>query len=186
MGLELIIGGISAVVGIFGAIGQANAANAAANAQNQAIDANNRAQERAAGEAREARATEAAAIGNSSLDNRRQRVREARIRRAQIIAASENAGTSKSSGQTGAIGALSTNLAGLLGNSLGEGAAAAGINAANQRGSDAITEGNKLSAGFQTQANSFQAQGAAIGAWTGAIQSGISGFSSIFDKPKTE
>lgn len=160
MGLELILGGVGALVGIFGAIGQMNAASEAAAAQREA-----------AGQQREARAIEGAANQNSATDSRRQRVREARIRRAQIIAASENAGTSKSSGQVGAVGALSTNLAGMLGTSLGESAAAQGINDKNQSAAD-----------FIGKANQAQANGAAIGAWTGAIQQGIGGFASIFDK----
>lgn len=163
MGLELILGGVSALVGVFGAIGQMNAASESAAAQRAAAD-----------QQKEASAIESAANQNNSTENRRQRVREARIRRAQIIAGAENAGTSQSSGAVGAVGALSTNLAGLLGNSLGEGAAARGINGANQRSAD-----------FMGVARQAEQNSATIGAWTNAIQSGISGFSSIFDKPKT-
>lgn len=163
MGLELILGGISALVGIFGAVGQMDAANRSAAAQRDA-----------AAQQREANNIQAAGQQNASTENRRQRVREARIRRAQILAASENAGTNSSSGSVGAVGALSTNLSGLLGNSLGETAANKGINAANQRSAD-----------FMGVARQAEQDGATIGAWTGAIQSGISGFSSIFDKPKT-
>lgn len=161
MGFGLIIGAISAVASVASGLAQASAAKKAA-----------RAQEAAAAEQKEARNVQAAATENTAMESRRQRVREARIRRAQIIAASENAGTNQSSGQSGAVGAISTNLAGLLGNSLGESAAARGINAANQRAEDQFG-----------RARQFEAKGAAIGAWGNAIQSGISGFSSIFDKP---
>jgi hypothetical protein len=160
MGLELILGAVSAIVGIFGAIGQADAANRSAAAQAQA-----------AAEQKESNQIQAAGTENTSSESRRQRVREGRIRRAQIIAASENAGTGQSSGQVGAVGALSTNLSGLLGSSLGEAAANRGINASNQRSAD-----------FMGVARQAEADGAVLGAWTGAIQSGISGFSSIFDK----
>lgn len=145
MGLELIIGGISAIVGVIGAVAQANAASNAAAAQKEASN------------------IQSAQTQVQSSQSRRQRVREARIRRAQIIAASENQGTSASSGQVGAVGALETNLSGLIGTSLGESRAAAGINRNTQRAAD------------------FTSQGNTIGAWTGAIQSGLGGFSSIFD-----
>ncbi len=159
MGIELVLAGISAVVGIFGAIGAAGAASEAAAAQRNA-----------AAMQKEANAIEGASNKNVSTESRRQRVRESRIRRAQIIAASENQGTSKSSGQIGAVGALSTNLAGALGSSLGSSAAATGINNANQKSADYIG-----------QANEAAQRGNTIGAWTGAIQKGIGGFSSIFD-----
>lgn len=160
MGLELIISGISALVGVFGAIGQMDAANRS-----------NAAQQQAAAAQKEANAVQAAGQENVAAESRRQRVREARIRRAQVIAASENAGTNQSSGQIGAVGALSTNLAGLLGNSLGEGATNRGINAANQRSAD-----------FMGIARQAEQDGATIGAWTNTIQSGLGGFQSIFDK----
>jgi hypothetical protein len=160
MGLELVLGAVSAIVGIFGAIGQADAANRSAAAQAQA-----------AAQQKEANQVQAAGQENVSTESRRQRVREGRIRRAQIIASSENAGTGQSSGQIGAVGAISTNLAGLVGSSLGESATNRGINVATQRSAD-----------FMGVARQAEADGAAIGAWTGAIQSGISGFSSIFDK----
>jgi len=149
MGLELVLGGLSAIVGVFGAIGQANAAAQAAAAQ------------------REANAIQGAQQKTAGVESRRQKVREARVRRAQIIAASENAGTTSSSGQVGAVGALSTNLAGLVGSSLGETKANEGVNKFTQASADATASGN------------------AIGAWTNVIQAGIGGFSSIFDKKKT-
>lgn len=146
MGLSLIFGAISAVVGIVGAIGQANAASQAAAAQ------------------RESRDIGSAQNKINAQNDRRARVREERVRRARIQAAAQNVGTSRSSGEVGAIGALSTNLAGLFGQSYGQSKANEGMNAADQKAADAINSGNM------------------IGAFTGAIQSGISGFSSVFDK----
>lgn len=146
MGIELIFGAISAVVGIAGAVMQAGAASEAAAAQ------------------RESRDIGAAQQKVNSQEDRRQRIREERIRRARILAASENVGTSRSSGEVGAIGALSTNLAGLFGQSMGQSKSNEGMNAADQRSADAINSGNM------------------IGAFTGAIQSGIGGFASVFDK----
>jgi len=147
MGLELILGGLSAIVGVIGGIAQASATASAANAQREANNIAGAQQETAA------------------TNSRRERIREQRIRRAQIIAASENTGTSSSSGQIGAIGALSTNLAGLVGNSLGESRANAGVNRQNQRAADYTASANM------------------IGAWTNTLQQGIGGFQSIFDQP---
>src|SRR5690606_30643696 len=115
MGIELILGGVSALVGVVGAVTSAGAARDAAAAQ------------------RESRDIGAAQQRVENLESRRQRVREERVRRAQILASSENVGTSRSSGEVGAIGALSTNLSGLFGQSLGRSAAAEGMNTQDQR-----------------------------------------------------
>lgn len=146
MGIELILTGLSAVVGVIGGIMQSNATSDAAAAQ------------------REANEVQAAQTETQSGESRRQRIREERIRRAQILAASSNQGTSASSGQVGAIGALSSNLSGLIGSSLGEAKANTAINRNTQRAAD-----------FTAQANS-------IGAWTNTLQQGIGGFQSIFDQ----
>jgi hypothetical protein len=145
MGLELALGALSLVVGIAGGIAQANTARAAANEQ------------------RETRAISSARDKTVSMENRRERVREERIRRARILAQSENTGTSDSSGQIGAIGALSTNLAGMIGSSLGESRANQAINTSAQRAADLSAKANE------------------IGAWTNTIQKGIGGFQSVFD-----
>lgn len=146
MGIELVIAGLSAVVGVVGGIMQANAASSAAAAQ------------------KEANLVQGAQQENVSAESRRQRIREQRIRRAQIIAASENQGTTASSGQVGAVGALSSNLAGLVSSSMGESKANAAVNRHTQAAAD-----------FTSTANT-------IGAWTNTIQQGIGGFKSIFDQ----
>src|SRR5690606_5815370 len=128
MGIELIVGIASAVIGGISAIAQGNAAAASAREQ------------------REARRIQSAQNQVRSREDRRQRIREERIRRAQILQSSQNQGTSRSSGEVGAIGALSTNLAGLIGTSLGESAANRGINAATQRAADAEARGNAAAA----------------------------------------
>jgi hypothetical protein len=145
MGIEVIIAGLTAAVSVIGGIAQSSAASSAAAAQ------------------REANAIEGAQNQVASTNSRRERVREQRIRRAQIIAASENQGVTGSSGQVGAVGALSTNLAGLVSTSLGESRANAGINRNMQAAAD------------------FTAQGNMIGAWTDTINAGLGGFKSIFD-----
>lgn len=146
MGLELALGALSLVVGIAGGIAQSNAAASAAREQ------------------REARNISSAQDRVRSMEDRRTRVREERIRRARIIAQSENTGTGDSSGAIGAVGALSTNLAGLIGTSLGESRANTAINNATQRAADASSRANE------------------IGAWTNTIQRGIGGFQSVFDQ----
>lgn len=132
MGLELVLGALSVVVGVAGGIAQANTAAAAA------------------GEMREARAISGAQDRVRSLEDRRARVREDRIRRARILASSENTGTTGSSGQVGAIGALSTNLAGLIGTSLGESRANEAVNAATQRAADLGAQADTIGAWTNT------------------------------------
>lgn len=132
MGIELVLAGLSAVVGVVGGIMQSNAASSAAAAQKEANNIQS-AQQEVAG-----------------VESRRQRVREARIRRAQIAAAAENTGTSASSGAVGAVGALSTNLAGLVGNSLGESKANAGVNRNNQSAADFTASANAIGAWTDT------------------------------------
>ena len=146
MGIELIIGGLSALVSVIGGIAQANAVSAAA------------AQEK------EARNVQTAQQKTAGIESRRQRIREERIRRAQILAVSENQGTASSSGAVGAVGALSTNLAGLVGSSLGE-----------SKANEAVSSRLQSAADFTSQANS-------IGAWTNTINAGLGGFQSIFKK----
>lgn len=146
MGIEIVIAGLSALVGVVGGIAQAGAASAAAAAQ------------------REARDIQSAQQQTAGAESRRQRIREERIRRASIIAGSENQGTGGSSGQVGAVGALSTNLAGMIGSSIGE-----------SKGNAAVNRN------LQSAANST-AQGNMIGAWTNTIQQGLGGFQSVFEK----
>lgn len=141
MGLELIIGAISAVTSIVGGIAQANAQAQAASAQ------------------REANAVGAAQQQYASTESRRQRIREARIRRAQMLAGAENQGATGSSGQIGAVGALQTNLAGLFGSSLGESNSNAGINLNLQRAADFTSQSNSIGAWtnvFQQGFSGFQ------------------------------
>lgn len=132
MGIELIIGGLSAVVGAIGTVMQANAASNAAAAQ------------------REAGAIQSAQQKTAGAESRRQRIREQRIRRAQILASSENIGASGSSGELGAIGALSTNLSGLIGNSLGESKANTGVNRQNQNVANFTSQANTIGAWTNT------------------------------------
>ncbi len=147
MGIEvgLILAGISAVVGIVGAVAASQKEQVSVGAQT------------------EAREIQSAQGKVQALESRRQKVREERIRRARIIAASENTGTGQSSGVGGSIGALSTNLSGLVSSASGESKANAGINKQNQIAATAESESRTIS-GF-----------------TNAIQGGLSSFRTIFD-----
>ncbi len=128
MGLEVILGGLSAITGIIGGIAQANAAGQAAAAQ------------------AEANAIEGAQTENNAVESRRQRIRENRIRRAQMLAAAENTGTTGSSGQIGAVSALNTNLGGLVANAAG-----------NTQANKSISSNLQRAANFQTQSNTIGA-----------------------------
>lgn len=132
MGIETVILGLSALVGVVGGIAQANAVG------------------QAAAQEKEAKNVQSAQQQTAGAESRRQRIREERIRRAQIIAASENQGTSGSSGQVGAVGALSSNLAGLIGSSLGEGKANAAISDKLQASADFTSQANTIGAWTNT------------------------------------
>lgn len=143
MGIEIIVGLLSAVATVVGAVAQANAAKEAAAAQ------------------RESNEISGAQQKVNSTESKRSKVRETRVRRAQILAQSENVGVADSSGEVGAIGALNTNLSGVFGQSAGQSNSNEGINTQNQKAADA------------------QSRGAAIGAFTGAVQSGLSAFGKV-------
>lgn len=84
-------------------------------ARADAKDAQNKArgeQEKIQGEQRAQNAAQAA-------QERRQQVREERVRRARILQSAEGTGVEGSSGEFGAIGALSTNLSSNVGSNLG-------------------------------------------------------------------
>lgn len=147
--IGLILSGVSAVVGVVGNVAAANAANNAAGQQKEANNVANAQQQ------------------INSIDDRRQRIREERIRRARIMADAANVGTNGSSGEAGAVGALDTNLAGLVAQSSGQGKANAGINTLSQSAAD------------------FNNQAQFISGIAGGIQNGLDRFQTIFDqKPK--
>lgn len=160
MGLELVIGGLTALASVIGGIAQAGAIQQQAGAMREA-----------ANQEREARKIESAQQQTVSGESRRQRIREERVRRAQIIAASENQGTSGSSGVIGATGALSSNLSGLIGSSLGQ-----------SKANSAISNRLQSAADWTAKGNEYAAQGQATASIFNAIGSGLSGFSSIFQK----
>ena len=108
MGIEVIIAGISAAVGVGSAIQQQSAQKKAQDAQNRANEEQTKArQEQQAGQAAQA------------AQERRAQIREERSRRARILQSSENTGVGISSGAVGATGGLATELGANLGANLG-------------------------------------------------------------------
>lgn len=83
----------------------------------------------------------------------RQRIREERVRRAQIQQVAENTGTSQSSSEAGAVGALQTNLAIQTAFTQGEERSANAISYNLQRATDAEVRADKW-AGIGGVANS--------------------------------
>ena len=81
--------------------------------------------------------SEQKAIGmQKQAEERRKLVREERVRRAQIIQSSENSGTSSSSGETGAISSMGTQLGSNLGSNVGMAAAGERIGGYMQNAAD--------------------------------------------------
>lgn len=78
----------------------------------------------------------------------REQIREQRIRTAQLMQRSEASGTGESSGEMGALGSLSTNLASNIGMNLGRIQTAKNISAFEQQAAD-----------YSARANTYQAIG---------------------------
>lgn len=114
MGIEVIIAGISAAAGVGSAIKQHEAQKDAAKAQKRSQQ--------------EQKAVQAA----QAAKERRAQIREERVRRAKVLQASENTGTAESSGASGAVGNLSTQLGANLGFNLGMQQSASNITALEQ------------------------------------------------------
>jgi hypothetical protein len=141
MGIELILGVASLATGAASTIAQ-------------------RAQARRA--ARSQRTANAIQGAQQTVENnlaRRRAAREERVRRGRLIAASENTGASGSSGEFGALSALSTNTGAAISEQRGQELAARGITAANQSFANAQSR-------FET-----------IGAFAGVVQQGLNLFS---------
>jgi hypothetical protein len=115
-----------------------------------------------------------AAAAEQAATERRQQIREERVRRARVVQAAENSGSAESSGEIGALGALSTNLSTNL-----------GFNAS------AVSRGQRVSGHSQAAANfDFQRQSALgeAGNWDSLAGLGMKAFQgaggfSIFSTP---
>lgn len=98
---------------------------------------------------REANNARTAQNAADAAKERRQQIREERVRRARVIQASINTGVADSSGELGAVGALSTNLNSNIGSNLGKMQTAENISIFNQGAADA--QGNIQEIGNQMQ-----------------------------------
>jgi hypothetical protein len=146
MGLEIILGAAALAVGLVSTGVSVNAANQSAAAQKEAQNIT---------------------LGQSKVraqEDRRQLLREERIRRARILQSSNNAGVSNSSGEIGAMGAITTNVDSQVASARGESLANTGINKQNQK---AMDFDNKAKQALQ---------------WGEVFQGGINTFANIFDQ----
>lgn len=147
MGIELLIGAAIAAVSVVTGVKQLKEAKKATAARQEA---NN---------------VQAAQTKNEANDSRRKAVREARVRRAMILQASENAGLGQGgSGTQGSIGVVNTNLGSANSASMGQSAAATGINTLNNK-----------AAGYDFKAQQWGAFGNIFATAAGAFQQGVSG-----------
>jgi hypothetical protein len=146
MGLELILGAASLAVGVI-------SASSAQSAQRKSVAAQKKAQ-----------AISLAQSKVESRESRRQLLREERIRRARLMQGAFNAGTSGSSGEIGAGGAMTTNVDSSISFAAGQSKANEGINLWNQKAMD------------------FDQKAREALAWGEVFQSGFSSANDIFSK----
>lgn len=118
MGLELVFAAASLAVGLVSTAASTSAANKSAAAQKQAQN------------------IQLAESQNAAKEDKRQLLREERIRRARIMQGSYNSGAAGSSGEIGALGAMTTNVDGKIANSEATSKANIGVNKFNQQAMD--------------------------------------------------
>ncbi len=146
MGIELVFGALSLAVGLVSTASSQAAAKKSMAAQ------------------KEANNIQLAQSENNAREDRRQLLREERIRRARIMQGSFNSGAAGSSGEIGAMGAITTNVDSAVSNSGANSKANAGINIFNQK------------------AATFDQQARESLAWGEVFQSGIGTFGNIFEE----
>lgn len=138
--------------------------------------AQQRQQKKAAAEQKKAREeNEAATAAQQAMEQakddqqRRQQIRERRMKQAMLMQSAENTGAGYSSGEIGGVGALSTDYYANMQyiNSMG-----------NLRTDAASAQTRANDAWFK--ATQYQNRGAAIGAWGGLLQSGLSVGASMY------
>lgn len=98
---------------------------------------------RAAEDQRKIQSENRATAAQQRAQEQRTQVREERVRRARILQSAENGGVDGSSGEIGAVGALSTNLGNNLGINLGRAASADRSSIFAQSAADHTFEANK-------------------------------------------
>lgn len=131
-------------------------------------------------EQRKAKAEQAAMNAQAAAAERRQQVREERIKRARILQASENSGSTDSSGMFGAASGLASQLGAAIGTNLGT---EAGTNRLNQFMQTAADFGTAASRNL----NSAQAAQNLFGLSTTVFNAagGFGAFKSTTPAPKT-
>lgn len=133
---------------------------------------------RAAAEQAKVRSETAAQQAARASEERRAQIREERVRRARVIAGAVGSGGSASSGEFGAIGGLSTNLATNVGINAGRLQAGENISQFSQNAADFtgkanqnLADANQADQLFNLSTSIFSASG------------GVSQIKSIFDTP---
>lgn len=116
-------------------------------------------QHEAAVAGRDAQKEQMALNASRAAQERRQQIREERVRRARVLQASENTGTTESSGQMGAVGNLATQLQTNIGFNLAQIRGAERISGFQQEAQDAMDEANMWRQVQQLGGSIFQAAG---------------------------
>jgi hypothetical protein len=98
---------------------------------------------KSAEEQRKAQSEQRAVQARQAAEEKRKQVREERVRRAKILQGSENTGVTGSSGEIGALGSLSTQLAANLGSNVGASRSGALIGGFNQTAADFSFDASK-------------------------------------------
>lgn len=134
----------------------------------------NQAQRAAARNQRQAAGVQKAQQQAQAAQERRQQIREERIKRATILQQASNTGSSESSGETGAISGMGTQLATNI-----------GINQAAINAGNLITGFNQQAADNMTRANTYQGYGnmfGQIGSMGGSMFGQAGGWNTLFGK----
>lgn len=168
MGLNLIFGIASLAVGVISGANQMKAAKETAKATDLSIAK----EKEAVAAQKEVNNIQLARQKVVGLEDRRQRIREERIRRSMMMTAAEATGSAGSSGESGGISALGTNLGTLVGGQRSESAANTGINVNNQKALDLSTESNAIMA----KARAAAGQADAFSSFLGVFSSGFNAF----------
>ena len=103
----------------------------------------------AAQEQKKARQEQDAANASQAAAEKRRQIREERVKRARVLQSATSTGTTGSSGETGAVAGLSTQLGANLGANLGTLQTAQNISIFSQTSADLMTQANALQADSQ-------------------------------------
>lgn len=124
------------------AVSASNQAGAQADAKKDA--------KRALAEQARARSEQQAENSAKAAQERRQQLREERIKKAKIIQSSENTGVSMSSGESGSVGSLNTQVGTNIGRNLGSLQTSENISQANQNAADFMSSSQNHMSDYNT------------------------------------